>query len=140
VFLNAVLPYFSERGIIGAESPNKLDTPSPPSGMVEDQETPAPVVPAYLRAGQVHGAEGLLAPGLVTEKRAGMRKFFKDALVIKELVLVRIDSHRGLFTGIVVIDQEAVIPEFFLDDMNVPEVFAAFPALEAFKGHGGSSR
>jgi hypothetical protein len=105
--------------------------------MVEDQEAPASVIPAYLRAGLVHGAISQLAAGLVPEKGAGMGEFFKDALVIKEFMLVGIDRDRCLFTGIIVADQEAVISEIFLDNMDITEMAAAFPALETFESQSG---
>jgi hypothetical protein len=68
------------------------------------------------------------------EKGAGVGQFFKDALIVKKFVLVGIYRDRCLFTGIIVVDQEAVIPVLFLYGMDVPQMAAAFPALEAFEG------
>ena len=106
--------------------------------MVEDQKTPAPVVPADLRAGEVYGTVGFFAPGLVPEKRARVREFFKDTRVIEEFTLIRIDCDRRCFTGIIIVDQEPVIAVLFPYHMDVPELVAAFPALETFEGQGGS--
>ena len=138
VLLDAALPYLREKCVIGAERPDILDASHPPAGVVEYQQSPAPIVPAYFRAGQVHGAIGLLTPGLVPEEGAGVRQFFKDALVIKEFVLVRIDRNPRLLPGIIVINQEAVISIIFLDCMDISEVAAAFPALEAFESQSRS--
>jgi hypothetical protein len=138
VLLDAALPYLREKCVIRTERPDILDASHPSAVVVEYQQSPAPVVPAYFRAGQVHGAIGLLTPGLVPEERAGVRQFFKDALVIEEFVLVRIDRNRRLLSGIIVIDQEAVISVLFLDCMDIPEVAAAIPALEAFESQCGS--
>ena len=137
VLLDAALPYFRKERIVGTERPDILDSSCPPAGMVEDQETPASVIPAHFRAGQVHGAIRHLTAGLVPEKGAGMGEFFKDALVIKEFMLVGIDCDRRFFTGIIVADQEAVIPEIFLDNMHITEMAAAFPALETFESQSG---
>jgi hypothetical protein len=137
VLLDAALPYLREKCVIRTERPDILDASHPPAGVVEYQQSPAPVVPAYFRAGQVHGAIGLFMPWLVPEEGAGVRQFFKDTLVIKEFVLVRIDRDRRLLPGIIVINQEAVIPILFLYGMDVPQVAAAFPALEAFEGQSG---
>jgi hypothetical protein len=82
----------------------------------------------------VHGAKGLVIAGLVPEERACMGECFKDALVIEEFVLVGIDRDRRLFPGIIIVDQETIIPVPFPDYMDVPERTAAFPALEALKG------
>jgi|WetSurMetagenome_2_1015567.scaffolds.fasta_scaffold23769_5 hypothetical protein len=106
--------------------------------MVEDQQSPAFIVPADLRAGFVHSAAGLFTPGQVPEKGAGMRQFCKDALVIEEGMLVRIDDNRALFPGIIIADQKTVLPVLFPDRMDIPEVAAAFPAPEAFKGQAVS--
>ena len=83
MLLDTTLPEIHKTGIIGDEGPGILDTADPAPPVVEDQEPPAPVVPADLGACQVHRAPGLLCPGLVTEKRAGMREFFKDTFVIE---------------------------------------------------------
>jgi len=138
VLLDAALPYLCQKCIIRTERPDVFDTSRPPSPVVEYQQSPAPVVPAYFGAGLVHGAIGLLTSGLVPEEGTGVRQFFKDALVIEEFVLVGIDGNRRLLSGIIIIDQEPVIAILFLDGMDIAEVAAAFPALEAFKSQRGS--
>ena len=65
-----------------------------------------------------------------------MGEFFKDALVIEEIVLVGIDVNRHLFAGIIVIDQEEVIPVLFPDRVDISEIPAAFPTLVAFESQG----
>lgn len=101
--------------------------------MVEDQEPPAPIVQADLRPGQVDRAPGLLRPGLVAEEGAGVGEFFKDAFVIEQFVFVWVNGNLGIFTGIVVMDKKPVIAVIFLNDVDVPEITATLPALEAFK-------
>ena len=138
MLFNTTLPEFCQEGIIRTEGPDKLDASCPPAGMIDDQEPPAPVIPTDLRPGEMNGTIRLLTSRLMPEKRAGMRQFFKDALVIEESTFVRIYGYRGLFTGIIVIDKETVVPVLFLDDMYIAELIAAFPALEAFEDQGGS--
>jgi hypothetical protein len=104
--------------------------------MVEDQKPPALVVPADLRAGVVDGAAGAFSPGPVPEERAGMGQPGKDAPVVKEGTVVLCHLNRALFTGIMVADLEAVLPQFFRDEMDIPEPAAAFPAPETFKSQG----
>ena len=138
VLFDAGIPDFCEEFIIGTERPDKFYASRPSTGMVNDQKTPASIIPADLRPGQVYRAVGFFAPGLVPEERTGVREFFKDALVIEEFAFVGIDRDRRRLTGIIVVDQETVIAVLFPYHMDVPELVAAFPALEAFEGQGGS--
>jgi hypothetical protein len=137
--LGTPIPDSSQERIIGTECTDRFDSPDPSSGMVENEEAPAPVIPADLRPGQVNSAVRQLAAGTVAEKRAGVGEFFKDTLVIKEFVFFRIHGNRSLFTGIIVVNQKPVIAICLLYDVNVPQVTAAFAALETFKGQMGSS-
>ena len=134
VIFDAALPKPDKERIFGTEGTDILDPPRPPAPVVEDQEPPAAVVAADLRPCQVNGTVCLLAPGAVAEERAGMRKLFKNALIIKEFPLVRVDSYRGLLSGIRIADQETVLPVLFLYDVNPAEVAAAVPALETLEG------
>jgi hypothetical protein len=133
VYLGAAIPDLREEGIIGTERPDKFDSSYPSSGMIEDEKAPASIVPADLRPGQVNRAVCELSPGPMPEKRTGVRQFFKDALVIEEFMLVRIYRYGSLLAGIIVVDQEVVLPVLFPDLMDVPELIATFPALEAFE-------
>ena len=55
---------------------------------IEDQQPPAPVVPADLRAGQVDRAERFFASGLVAEKRACVGEDFKDTFVFRRAAIL----------------------------------------------------
>jgi hypothetical protein len=136
VLFNAGIPDFCEKFVIRTERPDKLDAPCSSAGMVEDQKTPASIVPADLRPGEMYGAVGFFTPGLVTEERAGVREFFKDTLVIEEVAFVGINRDRGRLTGIIIVNKEPVIPVLLFDHMDVPELIATFPALEAFERQG----
>ena len=100
----AAVPDTCKESIIRAERPDILDPSCPSSGMTEDEKTPAPIVPADLRAGLVNRTVCQKSPGPVPEERAGVRQFFKDTFVIEEIVFVGIHRYRRLFTGIIVIN------------------------------------
>ncbi len=137
---DAALPEPGKESIFGTESADILDPPRPPAPVVEDQEPPAAIVAADLRPCLVNGTVRLLAPGLVAEERAGMRKLFKNTLIVKEFPLVRVDSYQGLLAGICIADQETVLPVLFLYDMDPAEVAAAVPALETLESQGPPPR
>jgi hypothetical protein len=133
VLLDTTVPEFCKAGIIGDKGPGILDPSDPSPPMVENEKPPAPVVPTDLGPGQVHRAPGFLCPGLVPEERAGVREYFKDFFVIEQFALIGIDRNRGVFIRVIIVDEEPVIPVFFLYDMDISEITAALPALETFK-------
>jgi hypothetical protein len=139
VFFAAGVPQPGQEGILRVESPDKLDPSCPVSPVIQDQEPPAPIVPAYPGTGEVDGAECLLASRFVPEKRAGVGEDFKDAFVFEELDLVRVDGYRGLLAGILVVHNKPVIPELHFYGVNVPEMAAAIAALETFEGQDSAS-
>ena len=69
----AAVPDTGQEAIFRTERPYILDSPGPSPGVIEDEKTPASVIPADLRAGQVNRAVCQLAAGLVPEERAGVR-------------------------------------------------------------------
>jgi hypothetical protein len=111
------------------------DPSCPFSARIKDQHTPAAIVPADLRAGQVDGAVPLFSAPVIPEKRACLGAFQKNIFVAKECYLVRINTDRCFFTGILVVYQEVVIPVVLPDGMDQPKMAATFPALAAFKRH-----
>lgn len=100
---------------------------------IEDEQAPAAVVPADLRACQVDGAVSLRRRRIVPEERARLRPFGEDTRVGKEGDLVRIDRDFRRLTRVPVADQEAAIPIIGMDRMDQAQVTAAFAALAAFK-------
>ena len=94
------------------------DPAGPLSFGIEDQQAPAAIVPADLRAGQVDRAVPFFRSPVVPEKRAGFGTFKKNTLVTKESNLVRVNGHLCFFTGILVVYQEPVIPVVFPDGMD----------------------
>jgi hypothetical protein len=109
--------------------------PSPFSFLIKDKQAPAAIVPADLRAGQVDSTVPLFRCPVITEKRACLRAFQKNLVIAKECYLVRINTDRCFFTGVLVVYKEAVIPVVLPDGMDQPEMAATFPALAAFKRH-----
>ena len=93
------------------------------------------VVPGDVGPGQVHRAERLFRTRLVTEERAGLGEAGKDALIVKERVLVSIHGHDIRLVRVPVEDHELVIPPIFSDAVYQPKMAAALPALLAVKDH-----
>jgi hypothetical protein len=135
VVLDAIHPDPVQEHIVRYKRPDVLDLPHPSSAVVEDEEAPAPIIPAHLRAGQVYGTIRQFTSRLVTEERAGLRKLFKDTRVIKNIMLVRIHGHQGLFIGVPVVDEEAVISILLFDAVDKAKMCATISALETFKRH-----
>jgi hypothetical protein len=111
------------------------DPACPPSSGIKDQQAPAAIVPADLRAGQVDSTISFFRSRVIAEERAGLGTFPEDAPVAEERYLVRVNCHGIFFTSILVPYKETVIPIILLYDMNQPKMTAAFPALTAFKRH-----
>jgi hypothetical protein len=111
------------------------DPPCPLSFRIEDQQAPAAIIPADLRACLVDGTVSFRGCPVIPEKRACLGTFLKDTLVTKECNLVRVNDHRGFFTRVLILYKEVEIPVVFLDDMDQPEMAAAFSTLAAFKWH-----
>jgi hypothetical protein len=134
VIFNAAVPEFREKRIFRTERADILDSPDPPASVVQNKQAPAPVVLADFRPCKMDGAIRKLTSRTMPEKRARVGKFFKDALVQKELSFIRIYGNRRFFPGVLVIDQKPEIPVILPDAVNEAQVAAAFPALETFKG------
>jgi hypothetical protein len=111
------------------------DPPGPLSFRIKDQQVPAAIIPADLRACQVNGTVSFRGYLIVPEKRTGFGTVKENGLVIEEGDLVRVNRHHCLFTCILVVYEKPVIPVVFPDGMDKPEMAAAFPALAAFKRH-----
>jgi len=109
------------------------DPPGPPPPEIEDEQAPAAVVPADLRACEVNGTVCL--PGLLVgaEKRACLGKFFKNAAVKEEVDLVRVNRYLGFLAGVHVAHQKTVLTPFFFYCVDQPEMAAALTALLAFE-------
>ncbi len=101
--------------------------------MCKDQESPAAIVPTDLRAGEVDSTIALRSDIVIPEERACLGTFDKYAPVKKESNLVRVNSDRGFFTGVLVIHHEPVIAQICVYPVDEPQVAAAFPALLAFE-------
>jgi len=67
-----LLPYLCKMLVIGMEIPPSHDTPNPLPRSIDDEDPPAPVVPAYSRPRLVYRAERLFPPGIVAEEGAGV--------------------------------------------------------------------
>jgi len=109
------------------------DPPGAFSRTIKDEQMPAAIILADLRTSQVNSTVTFRGRLIVPEKRASLGPLGKDARVIEQGDLIRIHGYPGPFTGILVAEQEAVIPIVFLDFMDQAQVAAAFTALAAFK-------
>ena len=101
----------------------------------KDQDVPAAIVPAYLRAGEVDGTVAFLTHRIIPEEGTGFRTLSKDASVRKEPDLVRVNTDRGLLTRVLVVHDKPVIAKVCVYDMDESQVAATFPALLAFERH-----
>jgi hypothetical protein len=72
VNIGTAVPDMGQERIVRTERPDVLDPPDPSPGMIEDEKTPATVITADFRAGQMDGTVGQLASGLVAEEWAGV--------------------------------------------------------------------
>jgi hypothetical protein len=72
--------------------------------VVDDEQTPALIVAADLRPGQVHSAAGFFAAGVVTEKQAGLGKCSKNVRIQKQVALVGINTYAKILTGVFIMD------------------------------------
>lgn len=99
----------------------------------EDQQPPAAIVPADLRAGQVDGAVALCGWPVEPEEWTGLRAFGEDTLVLEEFDLVRVDDDRCPFPGVYISDLKPVPSAVLFDGMDQAQMTAAFPALVAFE-------
>jgi hypothetical protein len=101
------------------------DPACPLSGGIEDQQAPAAIIPADLRACQVDGTVPLRGCPVIPEKRAGLGAFRKNMPVTKEGNLIRVNSYCGFFPRVLVFYKEPVITVIFLDGMDKSEMTAA---------------
>ena len=111
------------------------DPSGPLSVGIKDQQAPAAIVPADLRARQVDGTVPFRGCPVIPEKRAGLGTFPENARVIEEGNLVGVNGNGCFFTRVLVLHEETVIPVVLLYEMDQPEMAAAFTALAAFKWH-----
>lgn len=101
--------------------------------MAEDQQAPAGEVLADIRTGRMNGAVCFLAAGHMTEERACLGKFCKDAPVQEDFLLISINGHLGLFRSILVVYNKMKITEIFSYAVDEPQMRTALPALVALK-------
>ena len=101
----------------------------------KDQDVPAPIVPANLRAGEVDGTVAFRSHWVIPEERTGFRTLSKDAPVRKEPNLVRVNTDCGLLTSVLVVHDKPVIAKVCVNNMDKSQVAATFPALLAFERH-----
>ena len=109
------------------------DPSGPLSFGVKDQQAPAPIIPADLRACQVDGTVPFFRLAVVPEKRAGFGTLLKNTRITKERDLVRVNGYCCSFTGVLVLYKEMIIPQVFLYRMDQAKVAATFTTLAAFK-------
>jgi len=109
------------------------DPPGPFPFGCKNQESPAAIVPADLRSGEMDSTPALRCHCVIPEERARLGAFGKYAPVKKESNLVRVNSDRGLFTGVLVVHNKPVIAKVFVYDMDEPKMTATLPALLAFE-------
>jgi hypothetical protein len=133
VGINTAFPEPGQDLVFGMQGPDILDPACPPAPVVEDEQSPAAIVPADIRPGGMNRAICLIAPGLVSEEWAGKRKFLKDPFVFKKSDLVRIDLDFRVLPGILVVHGIPVVPFLTGNDMDKTQVAAAFPALETLE-------
>jgi len=100
---------------------------------IEDEDTPAAIVPADLRACLVDGTVSFHRRCIIPEEGACLGTFGENTCIIIEGYLVRVNNYRCFFTRVLVIHQEVIIPGFFYYLMNQPQVAAALSTLTAFK-------
>lgn len=81
MIFDAAVPDTGQVCIIRTEGPDKLDPPDPASTVIQDQQSPAAIVPADLRPCQVYRTKGFSASGLESEKRAGIGQFIEYTLI-----------------------------------------------------------
>jgi hypothetical protein len=79
--------------------------------VIKDEQPPAAVVAADLRACQVYRATGIFPAGVVSEKRAGLGMFIKNARIRKKLPLIGINTDGSFLNGIIVADQKRKSPQ-----------------------------
>jgi hypothetical protein len=90
--------------------------------VIENEQSPASVVPADFRPGQVYGATGFPAAGVATKKGADPGEHIKNTCIQKKVALVGINTDGSIL----------------FDSVDQPKICTAFPALETFEGQRGS--
>ena len=121
---------------IRKEGPLVQDTTGPFAGCVRDEQAPAAVIAADVRAGIVHRAP-CLSFRIKPEERACIRQSLKTAFVLIEGIFVRIHPDFLYIAGIVVVYDKGVVPPVFCNCVDEFHVAAAVAALTAFTGDGG---
>ena len=102
---------------------------------IQDEQAPAPVIPADRRAGVVDRAAGFPVILLVPQEWACLRMFRKNAVIQEEVVFILIDGNCRFLPGIFVVDQKRKPARNFLYGMDLAHVMTALTALPAFKNH-----
>lgn len=111
------------------------DPPGPFPLRVKDQDAPAAIIPADLRACQVDGAVPFCLVPVEPEERTCLGAFGKYTPVPEQSILVRVNRHFRFLSGILVVDKVPVVPVILPYRMDKAKVAATFPALAAFKRH-----
>jgi hypothetical protein len=70
--IGTAVPDAGKERIIRTECPYILDSPDSSPAMIDDEETPAPIVPTDLWSGKVNCAVCEFGAGPVPEERAGI--------------------------------------------------------------------
>jgi hypothetical protein len=109
--------------------------PDPSAPCVTDDKTPAAVVTADLRTGQMHGAPRLTFP-VKPQKGACLWDIFNTRSVFIESNLVCIYANFLYIAGIKVVDDKGVVTAVFSNGMDKLHVTAAVTALGTFTGDG----
>jgi hypothetical protein len=106
--------------------------------VIENEQSPASVVPADFRPGQVYGATGFPAAGVATKKGADPGEHIKNTCIQKKVALVGINTDGSILTGIIIMYQKTEVAIILFDSVDQPKICTAFPALETFEGQRGS--
>ena len=134
--IDAFLPEAGQVVLIGKECTAVHDSPGSLSAGIQDEHTPAPIIPAYLRPCQVDAysipdcPSGDIAGTDRLQDNSGKMLLSEKRLCLSGSILTLI-----FFSGILVIDQELEFAPCFLDDMDLSHVMTAFTALLAFEHH-----
>lgn len=127
--IDALIPEPDEQGIIGDQRPDKHNAAGSRPISIEDQDPPAGEVPADLRARRVDGAVTFPVCRPNPEEGAGFRFTLEDTGVGEEIDLVAVKRNICHLTGVLVEEQEGIVPAIFLNPVNKSEMAAALPAL-----------
>jgi len=100
---------------------------------IKDQQAPAAIVPADLRACQVDGTVSFRRWCIIPEKWACLGTFGENTRITIEGYLFRVYRYRCFFTRVLITQLKVIIPVVFFNYMDQAKVAATFSALTAFK-------